>query len=132
MRKVIVVFVLLVFSAACDPFYDVEVPVVGSNPTPYEIGITINGVEAGPIIAPYSSVSFMTVVRVPNPPNDPTAPLDLITSVSVTVHNFTLGRQTETRMCQAGGKIYTTVEYTVSEGENYFRERVDCWRSYSY
>lgn len=133
-KMAFVFFALLTLSfmvSGCDGFTDIDVRFAAYNRSPDSVTLVVNGKEQGSVIAPNSPTPMMVEVPIPlRPGYGPTGVNDEVVSVSVAFMNLRMNKLSEVQMCQAGGKVVTTVIYNVDDSWGTPNEWVECQSSY--
>jgi len=122
----IVVLGLIVITGACDPFYEVDVRFSVTNKSHDEIGLKVNGIEAGGIIRPGGSSPTVVEVPIALRRGSTTSVVDEDTRVEVVIYNFRTNQPTKPVFCRAGAKIVVSVFYEVTGSPPNDRENLDC------
>lgn len=134
-RKIIAIFFALLLPSlimsGCDGFTDIDVRFAAYNRSPDSIILVVNGKEQGSVIAPNSLAPMLVEVPIPlRSGYGPTGVNDEVVSVSVAFMNLRANKLSEVQMCQAGGKVVTTVVYNLDYSWGSPNEWVDCQSSY--
>lgn len=114
--------VTLLFTAACEPYEEIEVQFAAYNTTENVGRPVVNGSPVGDIVSPGQPSSFTVTVRVPRESNRIIGSRDREAEVTVAFQNLTAGTMTEPEDCEAREGSVTSITYSVRSG----RERVTC------